>query len=327
MTSRGINFSIVIPLYNKGKEIGRALNSILGQSYPGYEIIVVNDGSTDDGPDIVQQFSDERIRLISQANGGAAVARNRGIAEAKYEYISFLDADDEWKPDYLDTVRSLIAGFPDAGAYATAYKMVDTDGSVSVPDYLAIPEAPWEGYIPSYFKSALGPPPVWTSAVTIPKYVFDVVGGFPEGIILGQDREVWERIAMKFRIAFTNNIGATYYLDASNRSCNRNRSKERPRPFIEIAKTALKNGEIGEDKRRDFQTYLAFCQLQRAKVFLAHLGKPSDARTILLDTYPIRIKHMLEKSLLLLLTFVPISPLKFLWRIRAQHRKSEVRRV
>jgi glycosyltransferase involved in cell wall biosynthesis len=316
MTNHDINFSIVIPLYNKGKEIRRALDSVLRQTYTGYEIVVVDDGSTDDGPEIVRQLSNERIRLISQANGGASVARNRGISEAVYDYISFLDADDEWKPHYLETARNLISKFPEAGAYATAYEFVHSDGSVSVPKYMAIPEAPWEGYMPSYFKSALGVPPVWTSAVTIPKSVFEAVGGFPEGVVLGQDREVWERIAMKFKVAFTNSIGATYHLEASNRSCNRNSAKERPRPFIQIGKAALNNGDIPEDIVRDFRTYLAFCQIQRAKVFMVHLGRQSDARNMLLDTHPVELRHGLAKYLLLFLTFSPTFVIKLVYRIR-----------
>lgn len=316
MTNYDIKFSIVVPLYNKGKEIKRALNSVLNQTYGGYEIVVVDDGSTDDGPDVVREFGDEKIRLISQANGGASVARNRGIAEAAHDYISFLDADDEWKPDYLEIVKGLVTRYPEAGAYATAYEIVNTDGSLSLPKYKAIPEAPWEGYVPSYFKSALGTPPVWTSAVTISKSVFEVVGGFPEGVVLGQDREVWERVAMKFKIAFTNRIGATYYLDASNRSCNRNKARERPRPFIDIGKAALENGEISEDIIHDFKTYLAVCQMQRAKLFLIHLGKRLEARQILLDTRPVEPRHLLEKSLLLLLTLVPTTMTRFLWRTK-----------
>ena len=316
MNSDDIKFSIVVPLYNKGDEIARTLNSILAQTYTDYEVVVVDDGSTDNGPDIVRKFTDERIRLISQENGGVSVARNRGRSEAAYEYVSFLDADDEWKPHYLETVRNLILQYPEAGAFATAYEIVDTDKVVSIPRFNSIPKAPWDGYIPSYFKSALGVPPVWTSAVTIPKYVFDAVGGFPEGVVLGQDKEVWERVAMKYKIAFTNTIGATYYLDASNRSCNRNKAKERPRPFIEIAKAALRNNDIPEAIIRDFKTYLAVCQMQRARVFLLHLGKSSEARKILLETYPIELKYIVEKYLLLVLSFMPTLIVKFLSKIK-----------
>lgn len=129
---------------------------------------------------------------------------------------------------------------------------------------------------------------------------------------------------MKFRVAFTNRIGANYYLDASNRSRNRNKAVERSRPFINIGKAALKNGEIPEDIVDDFRTYLAFCQIQSAKVFLIHLEKPVEARNILLDTNPIEIRYILEKYLLLILSFVPPSIIKFFWRRRPGERARPV---
>lgn len=309
---KDIKFSVVIPLYNKGKEIARTINSVLAQTYTAFEIVVVDDGSTDSGPDIVMEFADERIRLITQDNGGVSVARNRGISEASYDYISFLDADDEWKPDYLQTVKELIQKFPDAGAYATAYEIIDEDRELSFPRFKGIPNAPWEGYLPSYFKSALGDPPVWTSAVTIPKYVFDIAGNFPEGVVIGQDKEVWERIAMKFPIAFTHKIGASYFLDASNRSCNRNRAKHRPRPFIEIAKNALSNNEIADEMVTDLKRYIAVCQLQRTRIFMFYLGDPTEARAILNDTRPIGLKYTLEKYLLWTLSYIPQPAINYL---------------
>lgn len=88
--------SVVIPLYNKDKQIAKTLYSVLKQTYPNFEVIVVNDGSTDNSLSEVSKISDSRIRLICQENKGVSAARNRGIQEAKSDYIAFLDADDEW---------------------------------------------------------------------------------------------------------------------------------------------------------------------------------------------------------------------------------------
>ena len=94
--------SIVVPTYNREKELGRAIHSILQQTYVKYEIIIVDDGSTDHTMDAVQQFEDDRIRYIRlEQNQGAGHARNVGIQEARYDYIAFLDSDDEWLPDKL----------------------------------------------------------------------------------------------------------------------------------------------------------------------------------------------------------------------------------
>ncbi|KIC01072.1 hypothetical protein OA88_15890, partial [Flavobacterium sp. JRM] len=89
-------FSIVIPLYNKAYYIENTIKSVLYQSFTDYEIIIINDGSTDNSLEKVLEFNDKRIQLYTQQNQGASVARNLGIEKAKYNYIAFLDADDLW---------------------------------------------------------------------------------------------------------------------------------------------------------------------------------------------------------------------------------------
>ena len=100
--------SIVIPLYNKGFIISETLDSVLAQTFTDFEIIIVNDGSTDNGFEIVSQFSDKRIKLFQQQNKGAAAARNLGIEKATGELIAFLDADDYWYPNHLEVVLDII---------------------------------------------------------------------------------------------------------------------------------------------------------------------------------------------------------------------------
>ena len=93
--------SVIIPLYNKGEHVGRALDSVFSQTYKDFEVVVVDDGSSDEGPDIVRKYNDTRLRLIQQDNFGPGAARNRGIRETTGHYVAFLDADDEWLPDFL----------------------------------------------------------------------------------------------------------------------------------------------------------------------------------------------------------------------------------
>ena len=92
--------SVVIPLYNKEEQIADTLQSIFAQTFQDFEIVIVDDGSTDNSVEEVEKFDDSRIRLIHQTNAGVSAARNRGIEEARGELIAFLDADDEWKPEY-----------------------------------------------------------------------------------------------------------------------------------------------------------------------------------------------------------------------------------
>ena len=124
-----IKCSVVIPLYNKQGEIRRCLESVLAQTLQDFEVVVVNDGSQDEGAAIVEQFceSDKRIRLYNQSNQGVAAARNMGVSLAQAQCVAFLDADDEWLPEHLALLSSLRAKSPEAGVWLTAY-WVDRGG-------------------------------------------------------------------------------------------------------------------------------------------------------------------------------------------------------
>jgi glycosyltransferase involved in cell wall biosynthesis len=113
MEATQINISVVIPLYNKAAEIERTLRSVLAQTLSPLEIIVVDDGSTDGSAAIVERVGGERVRLVHQQNRGVSAARNRGIELSRGEYVAFLDGDDRWNPDYLQTLAAFIARHPD----------------------------------------------------------------------------------------------------------------------------------------------------------------------------------------------------------------------
>lgn len=114
--------SIVVPLYNKGKYVLRALASIGGQSRTDFEVLVVDDGSTDGGGELAARYPDRRFRVLRQANAGPGAARNRGLAEASAELVAFLDADDEWLPDYLERSLALLeACGPDVATVTSGY--------------------------------------------------------------------------------------------------------------------------------------------------------------------------------------------------------------
>jgi glycosyltransferase involved in cell wall biosynthesis len=179
-------------------------------------MIVIDDGSTDDGAEVVEAIRDQRIRLIRQTNAGVSAARNRGIATARANLIAFLDADDEWLPEHLAAAKRLAERHPECGAYATALCRVVREGVVERFRYRGIPAPPWEGVIPNYFQSGLGKWPVHSSTAVVWRKVFDDVGGFPEGEREGEDLDQWCRIALKYPIAFSNYGGAVYHLDASS---------------------------------------------------------------------------------------------------------------
>ena len=114
-------FSVIIPLYNKAKYINSALDSVLSQSIQDFEIIVIGGNSTDGSDDIVLNYSDSRIKFVHESGIGVSSARNQGIGMSRGNLIAFLDADDEWFPNYLETILRMRYRYPHAGIYSTDY--------------------------------------------------------------------------------------------------------------------------------------------------------------------------------------------------------------
>lgn len=205
--------SIVIPLYNKERQVGATLRSVLAQTYQDFEVMVVDDGSTDGSVAVVEAINDQRIRIIRQKNGGVSAARNTGIREAKGEFISFLDADDEWKPVYLATQARLIQTYPECDVFATNYEFKDESGKVTPTILNKLPFDGQEGVLTNYFEVAsCSHPPLWTSAVMARKTALESVGGFPDGIKSGEDLLTWARLACRYKIAYSRQALAVYNL-------------------------------------------------------------------------------------------------------------------
>lgn len=209
-------FSVVIPLYNKEKYIQNTLESVLNQTFADYEIIIVNDGSTDDSEAIVKQFTDSRICYYKTENQGAADARNFGIDKASSDYIAFIDADDLWLENHLETLKNLISEFPNAGIYASRYQLIFKNKSVFIPNYFEI-SSNYMGPIEDYFHSSLHYAVASSISIAIPKNVFIKIGGFKNFITSGQDIDMWARIALKYPVVIGNEITASYlhYIDDS----------------------------------------------------------------------------------------------------------------
>jgi glycosyltransferase involved in cell wall biosynthesis len=164
-------FSIIIPLYNKAPYIEKAVQSVLDQTCQDFELIVVDDGSTDDSLEKVQKFKSSKVRIIEQKNSGVSTARNNGIKVAKYDYAAFLDADDWWAPEFLEEMKTLITEFPGGVLYASSYFIVKNGKNRVAP--IALPQNFESGYI-DYIKiySERLCMPVWTGATILKKNVF-----------------------------------------------------------------------------------------------------------------------------------------------------------
>lgn len=209
-----MKFSVIIPLYNKAPYVRKALESVFAQTYTDYELIVIDDGSTDDSAEIAEEVLQEATphrpiasspyRLLKQANAGVSAARNNGVASSNGDYVSFLDADDWWDPIYLERMAQLIEDYPDAGLYASNYYYHKDGINIIKVD---IPTG-YFNYPLEYFKNFAMP--VWTGATIISRKVYDEMGGFPLGIKLGEDFLLWSKIAIQYPVAFLNEPLAYY---------------------------------------------------------------------------------------------------------------------
>lgn len=210
-----LHVSVVMPLYNKEREVGRALRSVLAQTYQDFELIVVDDGSTDSSVEQVMANWDARIRLIRQSNHGVSAARNRGMLEARYALISFIDADDEWLPGFLAKIIELRNMHSQAKVYATSYLRRSTDGSQSKAVLRAERSDFQEGILENYFSvAARSDPPVCSSAVAVDREALKEIGGFPEGVRCGEDLLTWARLASRWPVAYTRQALAVFWMHA-----------------------------------------------------------------------------------------------------------------
>lgn len=194
--------SVVIPLYNKQQTIGRALRSVFDQTFQGFEVIVVNDGSTDASAAEARWTGNGRVRIVHQSNAGVAAARNRGVAIARSEWVAFLDADDEWTCGFLAAVARLRRDFPRTSLCATSYVLRHRSFGER-PAILRGVEPGFRGVLTDYFHIAsLSEPPIAPSTVLLNKQALLEAGGFPVGVASGEDLLTWARIAVAHRIAF-----------------------------------------------------------------------------------------------------------------------------
>jgi glycosyltransferase involved in cell wall biosynthesis len=269
-----IDISVVMPLFNKEKEVCRAIQSVLNQTVADFELLVVNDGSTDKGPYLVREMDDPRIRLIEQGNTGVSAARNRGIKEARASLITFLDADDEWLADFLETINRLRERFSSCSVFATNYLYRNMDGSLMGTIIRGLPAADWEGIFENYFGVASNSdPPIWSSAVAVTKDAITSIGGFPVGVTAGEDLLTWARLASRYKIAYSSQPAAIF--------CLRESLWGPPTRHPDLSDVVGQEFERILNNRADekisgFEEYVAHWHQMRASVYL-RLGKHREA--------------------------------------------------
>ena len=313
-------FSIVIPLYNKEATVERAIRSALNQTVQDFEIIVVNDGSTDNSVKVVEAIGAPRIRLIHQENQGVSAARNRGIAEAQHELIAFLDADDEWFNDYLETIIRLKVNFPSCRLYATNYIYCRPSNYSRNTVIRGLPTNFKEGVLKDYFSvSTRSDPPLWSSAVSVAKKAITKVGGFPLGITTGEDLLTWARLFLNYEIAYC--IEPKVYNWEPTRISDRPGREPR---FPDIVGTELNRllSEANASKIKGLINYVAHWHKMRAVTFL-RLNKSKQALSEIhkaVDFAGMNSKLFLLATLAYLPGNLPEIVFRFLTRIKDQYR-------
>lgn len=234
-------FSVIIPLFNKEKYIEATLKSVLNQNFEDFEVIIYDDGSTDNSLNIIEQIKDSRIIIRKQKNQGTSVARNNAINIAKGDFIALLDADDYWSPNHLIELKKIIKTFPKAGLYCNNYRIFYTP-TISRPAKFNFKYQTNCLIVDDFFKASIINCVAWTSSVCFSKETFLDIGGFQPHLKTAQDLDLWIRFALKHQVAFNPKITMSYKQFVSNSlSKNENHFNEIRYNFIssfnEIEKT------------------------------------------------------------------------------------------
>ncbi len=292
-----------MPLYNKEAEVGRAVRSVLNQSVQDFELVVVNDGSTDRSPEIVRSFQDRRIKVIDQANAGVSAARNRGIGEADADLIAFLDADDEWMPDFLETVLRLQRTHPACSVFATGYLLCRKDGLRSKAIVRGLPGGFEEGILSDYFVvAAHSDPPLCASGVAVTRAAIASVGGFPEGVSAGEDLLTWARLASRYLIVYSASPKACFW-EPMGIADRPGRMPQNPDKVGEELVRIL--SEIPTTRIKGMKEYIALWHRMRAVIYL-QFGEWKNALSELKKAAV--YTHNLKVYLLMVIAALPFHP-------------------
>jgi glycosyltransferase involved in cell wall biosynthesis len=192
--------SIIIPTYNRSAFIGEAIDSVLQQTFSDFELIVIDDGSTDSTGEIVNAFKDERLVFIQQENAGRSAARNRALATARGKYIAFLDSDDTYLQDKLERQVNFMEAHPEIGMIYTSAKCIDADGNILKNNvYVASVSGQIYRQV-AFFR----PVTITLPTVMVRREVLDNVGGFDEKMERFEDTDLWRRISKRYQVGALN---------------------------------------------------------------------------------------------------------------------------
>lgn len=306
-------FSVIIPIYNAEHVIGRCIKSVLGQTYQNFEIIAVDDGSQDGSVEAVSTIHDSRIRLISQNNCGVAVARNTGIQNAKYQWICFLDADDEWLPMHLEVLANMIEQYHGEQMYSTAHFIQHINGNreFSATNFPELNRIVCITDIFSILAHGSGKALIRPDTVCIDRKMFDLYGGFEPGVKIGEDTDMWYRIVARHNLIY-NPIGTTIY-HREDSTATRYPNFNFEWPFEKRCITYMMDNSIAPGKRESIKNFYNISIMSKARQYLLRDQRKEAFHTLKLLRMPINQQRYL---LITLISF--LLPQKILSRLVAK---------
>ena len=295
-------FSVIIPLYNKENYIENALKSILNQTFTDYEIIIVNDCSTDNSIAKIESYLSEKITLIHhEKNKGLSASRNTGIKNAKGDYVAYLDADDLWKPTFLETIHRLIANFPEAKIFGTNYEEIYGDKILKPYNNSDTLADDFEGII-DFFKINIKQGIYNHGSVCFHKAVFEKVGYYDEKVRFSQDIDFNIRANYFFKLAYSNSNQMSYFMQTDNQITRSSILHYQIPNYDQYEDWAKSNIDL--KKQLDFLRY----------VLVKKLKKDGDKVLWKKIIKPIQLKNLNWKQIVLL--YLPKNTLLFLDKMK-----------
>ena len=262
-------FSVIIPVYNGEKFIDNAIESVFAQTCNDWELVIVDDGSKDDTLSVLQKYeSDPRVHIVSQPNAGVSAARNTAASHASGSHLAFLDADDVWHSDHLETMAELIDRYPSAGLYATFTRAELVNGNI-IEECNFFKDKPQELILEDFFesyhkdKSAK----MFTVITTcIRADAFKKAGGFPVGCKIGEDLELSLVVAAYYPVVLCAKATATYKKE--NSTATKDVSFDADWGFFHRVQALYSDETIPLQKRKNLQRVMEWFTMRRCRHYL-----------------------------------------------------------
>jgi glycosyltransferase involved in cell wall biosynthesis len=277
-----LKYSVVIPTYNRAGFLKKAMDSVLGQSFGDFELIIVDDGSGDSTSALIEKCEDNRVRYFYQQNRGPASARNAGLKKERGEYIAFLDSDDWWLQNKLERSRGAIERYPEYSVFHTQEKWFRNGRVLNQKKIHAKPS----GYI---FEECLRLCCVSMSTAVLKREVFETVGFFDEDLPVCEDYDFWLRVSVKYPVCLIDEVLTEKEGGHPDQVSKRFPAMDRFR--IKSIANLIESGALDEGKRekalqalqRKYRIYANGClkrgKLSEGKAYLKLMGAVTDGKS------------------------------------------------